>query len=196
MVEAAAKLDSEQGFSAPAYMGKMLHLAACVILRLSRSSLGQSLDSSRGQRAYFSTIEFHRKVSIQHNDVASRSTVILTQLWTSQNIFMQPDGSVDSFKFLCRKRLAMSIVFDLFWRWRNEFAGQPHPYQGKSCRAGKLERVSVPYHKLICQVQLKDMVHHHTTYFPILSNQAISNTWSHRRQCILTSTGQRCWRSL
>lgn len=147
MVEFVMMLDSERSLSecAPAYISKMLHLAACVILRLSRSSLRQSLDLSRGQKAFFATVSFHRKMSIQHNDVMSRSTVILTQLWTSQNVFVQPDGSIDSFALLCRKRLAMSVVFDLFWRWRNEFAGQPHPYRGQKGRRGKSERVYRSY---------------------------------------------------
>ena len=141
VVESVTKLDSEQTLSesAPAYISKMMHLAACVVLRLSRSALWESLDLSRGQKAYFSTVSFHRKMSIQHNDVMSRSTVILTQLWTSQNIFVQPNGSVDSLALLCRKRLAMSVVFDLFWRWRNEFAGQTHPYRPQNGRRGKSE---------------------------------------------------------
>ena len=198
MVEVATKLDSERSLSesAPAYIAKMLHLAACVILRIFRSSLRQSLDFSRGQKAYFSTVSFHRKMSIQHNDVMSRSTVILTQLWTSQNIFMQPDGSVDSFALFCRKRLAMSVVFDLFWRWRNEFAGQPHPYQRKKARRGKLEELNGSNHKLTCQVQIKDvlaLIYHHKAPFPLTSKQVIWHSWNHHRQRILTTSGQRCW---
>lgn len=71
-------------------------------------------------------------MSIHNDDVMARSTVILTQLWNSQSIFNQPDGTVDSFSMLCRSRLAMSSVFDVWWRWRREFAGQPDPYPESS----------------------------------------------------------------
>lgn len=85
-------------------------------------------DQHRGQEAYFAAILLFRKMSIQTGDSLSRSSIILTQLWTSTKVFTQPDGSYDSFTLLCRTRYAMSSVFDVWWRWRNEFANQPHPY--------------------------------------------------------------------
>lgn len=130
-IDSAMQLDGTQNLSgsATAFVSKMLYLAACTILRITRSHLNQNLDLARGQRSYFSVILFHRKMSVQQDDIASRSIVILTQLWTSTTVFEQADGTIDSLLLCCRNRLAMSIVFDCFWRWRREFAGQSHPYE-------------------------------------------------------------------
>lgn len=110
------------------YTGRMIYLAASIILRMYRSHMRKDIDLVRGQSAYQSAIHLFRKMSIQSNDVMARSTVIVTQLWNSTTVFTQPDGTVDSFSMLCRSRLTMSSVFDVWWRWREEFAGQPHPY--------------------------------------------------------------------
>ena len=133
LIENAMELDRTQNFSESAtnFVSKLLHLAACTILRISRCHLSQSLDLTRGQRLYFFVILFHRKMSLQNDDTASRSTVILTQLWTSAKAFKRSDGSIDSLSLRCRSRLAMSVVFDCYWWWRQEFAGQPNPYSEK-----------------------------------------------------------------
>lgn len=110
------------------YTGRMIYLAAFVVLRMYRSHLKKDIDLLRGQTAYQAAVGFYRKMSILHDDVFARSTVILTQLWNSTKVFKQADGSFDSFSMLCRSRLTMSSVFDMWWRWREEFAGQPHPY--------------------------------------------------------------------
>lgn len=136
MIELAVTLDDTEQFtdSATYYIQKMLTMAALTILRIVRSQLRQAVDEERGRRAYFNCIRLERKISIQDSDLASRTTVILTQLWTSKNCFRQPDGSIDSLTLLCRSRLGMSLVFDCFWRWRREFAGQTTPYESISPR--------------------------------------------------------------
>ncbi len=119
-----------------AYMQKMLVLAAFIILRMTKSHLSSMLDLERGQKAYFSLILRFRGISIQDSDLPSRTAVILTQLWTSKHAFRLSDGSIDSFTLRCRNRLSMSIVFDCFWRWRREFAGQTPPYQEITSQQG------------------------------------------------------------
>ncbi len=112
-----------------AYAQKMLVLAACVILRISNSHLRPFVDLDRGKEAYFTTVQLHRKMSVQDGDLASRTTVILTELWSSRRAFRTRDGNNDSLVLSCRSRLSMSVVFDSFWRWRREFAGQATPYE-------------------------------------------------------------------
>lgn len=131
MVETAVQLDYAEDLtgSITAYIQCMLVLAALVILRISRCHLRQTLDLGRGKKAYFDNILLHRKMTIQEGDLPSRTTVILMQLWTSKNAFRRPDSSIDSLTLLCRSRLSVSVVFDCFWRWRREFAGQATPYE-------------------------------------------------------------------
>jgi len=127
----AVGLDETENFSssATAHSQKMLVLASCTVLRIAKSNLAPVLDIERGRRAYFDNILLFRKISIQDSDLASRTTVILTQLWTSRNAFKNSDGTTDSLLLHCRSRLSMSVVFDCFWRWRREFAGQQTPYK-------------------------------------------------------------------
>jgi transcriptional regulatory protein LEU3 len=130
VIETAEKLDEIENFtnSSTDFIQRILVLASFTILRIVNSHLADSLDYERGRKCYFANIQLHRKMSIQEGDLASRASIIMTQLWTSKNAFKQPDGSNDSLVLLCRSRLSMSVVFDCFWRWRREFAGQPAPY--------------------------------------------------------------------
>jgi hypothetical protein len=131
VIEMALELDQSQAMteSTTAYAQKMLVLAACVILRISNSHLHSFVDLDKGKQAYFTTILLHRKMSIQDSDLASRTTVILTELWSSKRAFRTRDGNDDSLVLSCRSRLSMSVVFDCFWRWRREFCGQATPYE-------------------------------------------------------------------
>ena len=151
MIECAMGLDRTQDFSGSAtiFVSKLLHLAACTVLRLSRSHLSQNLDLTRGRTLYFFVILFHRRLSLQNNDTASRSTVILTQCWTSPNMFKQCDGSIDSLTLRCRSRLSMSVVFDCYWWWRQEFAGQSDPYPERKPVNGKVQNQIVLLLRLI-----------------------------------------------
>ncbi|KIX10087.1 uncharacterized protein Z518_01168 [Rhinocladiella mackenziei CBS 650.93] len=131
VIEAIVKMDGTEDVagSSTAYIQKMLLLAAFVILRITRSHLAPTLDLERGRKAYFALIFYCRRVSLQDSDLSSRAGVILTQLWTSKNAFENSDGTVDCLTLRCRSRLSMSVVFDCFWRWRREFAGQATPYE-------------------------------------------------------------------
>ena len=126
-IETLSNIDSLAD-CAPISVSKYLALAAFTILKLTRSHL-QTLDLPRGRDAYFAVIQFHRKMSVQAGDAAARSQTILTQMWTSKTIFRKNDGSIDSLSLRCGSRLAMSIVFDSYWWWRQEFQDVPNPYE-------------------------------------------------------------------
>ncbi len=121
-------VETQDASGTTSYIQKMLVLAAFDILRIARSHLSSTVDVERGRKAYFALIVYCRTISIQDSDLPSRTAVILTQLWTSKRAFLQSDGTIDSLTLHCRSRLSMSVVFDCFWRWRREFAGQTTPY--------------------------------------------------------------------
>lgn len=107
---------------------RYLNLAAFTILKLSRCHLQSVLDVERGRIAYFRLIQIFKQANLDPGDSISRSYSILTQLWTSKNIFRKSDGVYDPLSIRCGSRLAMGILYDLFWWWRCEFAGIPDPY--------------------------------------------------------------------
>jgi transcriptional regulatory protein LEU3 len=111
------------------YIHRSLTLAALSILKLSRSGLAQYLDLASGEMAYFACVSILKADSLKYNDLAARGAMILTQLWTSENVFRTPTGTVDGLALRVRSRLSMSIMFDCFWYWREEFGGQPSPFR-------------------------------------------------------------------
>ena len=130
VVDNATTLDhsGNLALSCTMYIHRMIMLAALSILKISRSILAPYLDLKWGERSYFSAILFSRRMSLENDDLSARSAEILRQLWTSQKIFRRADGTVNSLPLRIRSRFAMSVVFDCFWWWRAEFAGQPNPF--------------------------------------------------------------------
>ncbi|KAJ9609996.1 hypothetical protein H2200_006326 [Cladophialophora chaetospira] len=130
MIELAQQLDQEQDICEYGSTNTNMtwNLAACIILRVGKSHVRNSLDVRRGQKCYFITINLNKKQSVRSDDIASRATMILSQLWTSKVVIKQPDDTPDSLWLRCRNRLGWSVVFDCFWLWRQEFGGQPNPY--------------------------------------------------------------------
>lgn len=111
------------------YLSRTLLLAAFTILKISRSEqLAAFLDLDRGEAAYFAIINMFKGMSLENDDLASRSATILAQLWRSQKIFRRPDGTLDGLSLRIRSRLAMSVIFDCLWWWREEFAGVKNPF--------------------------------------------------------------------
>ena len=132
LIEKSVALDEEQQLAefGSAGMNMILNLAAFIVLRVGKSSVREALDTKRGQKCYFTVIHLNRKHSVRSDDLAARATIILPQLWTSKLVIRQPDGTPDSLWLRCRSRLGLSIAYDCFWLWRQEFGGQPNPHEG------------------------------------------------------------------
>ncbi|KIW30561.1 uncharacterized protein PV07_06298 [Cladophialophora immunda] len=129
-VRLGIELDQKRNIAehAPPFFSRTLFLACCVILRIARSSLREALDLKRGREAYFKTINMHKRLSVRHDDAHSRATVILSQLWAGKMIDVQTKRSAGQVRLKCRSRLGMSLLYDCWWIWRQEFQGQPDPY--------------------------------------------------------------------
>ncbi|KAG9242434.1 hypothetical protein BJ878DRAFT_170303 [Calycina marina] len=110
------------------YVFRTVLLAAFSILKISRSHLAPCIDSNGGEKSYFSSIQIAKRRSLQIGDVDSKCCLILTQLWSSKNVFKRRDGTSDGLQLRTRSRLSMGVVFDCFWWWRAEFGGQLNPY--------------------------------------------------------------------
>lgn len=131
LAELAVSLEQAQRFCdyAPLILIQNLHLAAILVMRLERSKARESLDVARGKRCFFDIIQMHKKIPVRTDDFWARCSVYLPQMWSSKKPYRRADGTVDSLMLGCRNRLGMSIVYDSYWWWRQEFTNEPFPYE-------------------------------------------------------------------
>ncbi|KAI1104081.1 hypothetical protein F4804DRAFT_308180 [Jackrogersella minutella] len=117
----------------PIFVDRTVFLAAVAILKIRRSDeLAPIIDSEAGDRALLHAIIFSRQTSLQSGDLGARGSELLIGLMASKRLFRRQDGKVDGLETRIKSRLSTSIVFDAFWWWREEFTGQPSPYNDDS----------------------------------------------------------------
>ena len=107
VIDLSTSLDAAEDFASysTSYFMRMVLLAAHCILKITRSSLKDHIDPKQGEEAVFKAIRFVKNRSIQNNDLDARNGIILTQLWSSNNIFKKKDGSDVSLELPLRSRL-------------------------------------------------------------------------------------------
>jgi hypothetical protein len=110
------------------FIDRTITLAGFTILRLVRSPLAQHLDVLAGERAFLQAYDFLKNVSLQPGDIHIRTAHIMKDLWGSDKVFRKKDGRVESLYLRLRTRLSMSISYDMFWYWREEFGNMQNPY--------------------------------------------------------------------
>ena len=115
----------------PSFIDRTMTLTGFAILRLVRSPLAQHLDLATGERAFFHAVQFSKNMSLQNNDLGARAAAILANLWSSNRVFRRRDGRVEALGLRLRTRLSMSVSFDMFWYWREEFGNLSNPYNGE-----------------------------------------------------------------
>ena len=92
---------------------QILNLAACSIIKISRSHLKPHINLHTAEEAIFKTITFTRRRAVQPYDLDGRMATILNQLWFSNNAFKGKDGVEDGLQLLCRTRVVRSWHFPL-----------------------------------------------------------------------------------
>jgi transcriptional regulatory protein LEU3 len=113
------------------FIDRTITLAGFTILRLMRSPLAQHLGLLAGEQAYHQAIQFLKNVSLQRGDIHYRTAYIMSDLWGSDKVFRNKDGHVESLYLRLRTRLSMSVSYDMFWYWREEFNKMQNPYEGE-----------------------------------------------------------------
>lgn len=126
VIQAAGLLVSQSLYSFA--MDRSVALSAFCILKLVRSPLAPLLDLTEGEKAYFQAAQFVKDVSLQQGDIFQRTSLIMTDLWNSTKIFRRRNGQIESLGVRLRTRLGMSISYDMFWYWREEFGKMANPY--------------------------------------------------------------------
>jgi transcriptional regulatory protein LEU3 len=112
VIQAATTLVQQSYFSFA--MDRSITLAGFAILKLVRSSLA---------------VEFLKSVSLQQSDIYVRTAFIMNDLWHSNKVFRKKNGQVESLGLRLRTRLGMSVSYDMFWYWREEFGNMQNPYE-------------------------------------------------------------------
>ena len=113
------------------FIDRTITLAGFSILRLVRSSLAQHLDLAAGEQAFFQAVQFLKGVSLQQGDIGIRTALIMRDLRSSNRVFRRKDGRVEPLALRLRTRLSMSVSYDMFWYWREEFSNMQNPYNGE-----------------------------------------------------------------
>jgi len=135
LIEAATIMTMTDQTSLPAvsqsFIDRTIALAGFSILRLVRSSLAPHLDLAVGKKAYLCAIEFLQNVSLQQGDIGLRTALIMKDLWNSNRVFRRRDGRIEPLALRLRTRLSMSISYDMFWYWREEFGNMRNPYNSE-----------------------------------------------------------------
>jgi transcriptional regulatory protein LEU3 len=126
VIHAATALLQQSYFSFA--MDRSITLAGFVILKLVRSSIAPNLDLAAGEKAYFQAIQFLKSVSLQQGDIYVRTALIMSDLWNSSKVFRKKNGQFESLGLRLRTRLGMSVSYDMFWYWREEFGNMQNPY--------------------------------------------------------------------
>ncbi|XPS78991.1 hypothetical protein M3J09_010986 [Ascochyta lentis] len=112
------------------FVDRTICLAGFSILRLVRSPLAQHFDLAAGEQAFFQAVQFLKNVSLQPGDIGMRTALIMHDLWNSNKVFRRKDGRIESLGLRLRTRLSMSVSYDMFWYWREEFGNMQNPYNG------------------------------------------------------------------
>jgi len=112
------------------FVDRTICLAGFTILRLVRSPIAQHLDLASGEQAFFQAVQFLKNVSLQPEDIGMRTALIMHDLWNSNKVFRRKDGRIESLGLRLRTRLSMSVSYDMFWYWREEFGNMQNPYNG------------------------------------------------------------------
>jgi hypothetical protein len=129
------------------YIQQMLVAAGFALLKLIRSFFVKYIDIERGRGLFHRTITAIRKMSVVNNDLNWRLAELMVQIYNGSRIELTPksyppddasghENMDDSLQLKVRCRHSMSLVFDLIWHWREEYAAK-----GRGTLDGKFWRL-------------------------------------------------------
>lgn len=122
LLETVALQDKVQdiGHYCPDYVFQAIMLSASIILKLLRSPVAENLDIQSGTSCFFTAINICKKMYTEQNDVPSKAATIMSQLWLSDMVHKNADGTY-RWPLRVRCRLAAGAIYDAFLWWRDIF---------------------------------------------------------------------------
>jgi hypothetical protein len=105
----------------PCFVILAVLMGASLILRLLRGRLPTYIDQERGSTLYLAMVEFLKSCSIEKGDSPDRGATLAEQVWKSDKLFKDNNGSIDI--ALCvRNRLTSSPMVDVVLRWGDQLS--------------------------------------------------------------------------
>lgn len=98
--------------------------AAVFISKVLHSSYGQFVDQRVGKAAFSACIPFFKQSSVEDNDMAGRTTTILSHLWVIHKDLFEASPDTPP-RLSVKSRSFASIAHDGLWQWRERYAGTP-----------------------------------------------------------------------
>jgi hypothetical protein len=95
-------------------------LSMASIARVLRGPFAEYLDQARGGNLVKAGVDFIRSCSIQKGDYGEKTAAFAEQMWKSQKVFRNPDGSVN-ITLRVRNRLSGGPLYDVVRCWGEEF---------------------------------------------------------------------------
>ncbi|KAF2494481.1 hypothetical protein BU16DRAFT_487600 [Lophium mytilinum] len=107
------------------------HLSLASMARILKGPFAGYLDHSRGFDLFRTGVRFARSCSAQKGDYAEKSAAFAEQIWKSEKVFRNPDGSIN-ITLRVRNRLSGGILHDAMRCWKEEFFDHEctHPAPG------------------------------------------------------------------
>ena len=89
----------------PHYFARMITLAAYCILRICKSHLANRFDLEGAGEMVFKAIELSKSRSVENHDLDALNGIMITKLWSSKTMFLDPDGTKTGLQLDLRGRL-------------------------------------------------------------------------------------------
>lgn len=96
----------------PHYFTQAISIAAHCILRICRSPLRHHLDPKEAETTFHTAIELLKRIAVLDDDLHARDSMVLSQLWSSDKIFIGADDSQNGLRIDIRDRL-VSLYFSI-----------------------------------------------------------------------------------
>jgi hypothetical protein len=125
-IDAVSELDHAYQISlvCPDFVFQGAQLAACSLLKLLKSYPSTKDGLAKEQTtALFVAINFLKNVSVVNNDIPARVSELLSQLWSSRDVYRDASGAY-LHNMQVGNRFTMNVVFDCLWWWKRLF-GDP-----------------------------------------------------------------------
>jgi len=115
-------MEHDQKLSAhcPRYIFSSALVGVAFLARVMKGPFASYLDLDRGSKLYRVAIDFLKSCSIEKGDLPDRSSTFAEQMWLSNKVFKNPDGT-PYIALRVRTRLSGSPLHDAIKWWRYEF---------------------------------------------------------------------------
>lgn len=97
-----------------------------LMIRILKGPFAPFVDQERGSTLYSNTIQFVRSASLEKGDLPDRIALFAEQIWSSEKLFKETDGSIN-ITLRVRNRLSASPLYDTIQRWKEEFINEGDP---------------------------------------------------------------------